>query len=325
MPVVRLVAPALALVALIVTAAPAATPLAECRRGCAAAKRTCLAGAAELFRGSKAGCGAATDRKTCLRDAKSERRSFKQGCGASLAACRSCCTTEGVSAACAAPGSPADTSSICPDARGGLAAYWDWLNGVFHPLAQIPTAGGFWPPYQHPGYPLLGFRHPPDWTPETIAAEHTIGVNLLRNDRTALYRRFGTWTDPSPGVRGLRDLELGSWLDAIGRPGPVRTVCVNENQTVLAPGIFAAGSNIAVECGGFTLITTAQLTAQEGLAGAQIIFNTIIMPTAERDSLIFDVFLPIHFQQFVGQSSQDSDLDGVPDSQDNAPNDPTRS
>lgn len=48
-------------------------------------------------------------------------------------------------------------------------------------------------------------------------------------------------------------------------------------------------------------------------------------PTAELDRLAFDVFLPIHFQLFVGKSVDDSDLDGVPDDQDNFPSDPTRS
>jgi hypothetical protein len=46
--------------------------------------------------------------------------------------------------------------------------------------------------------------------------------------------------------------------------------------------------------GAFTIITLARVTALDGLAGGQIIWNTIVMPTAERDQLVFGVYMPIH-------------------------------
>ncbi|MCW5890314.1 MAG: hypothetical protein KIT14_07150 [bacterium] len=316
------------LAALLVVGSPAtASAASECRRSCAASKRTCLRGAKGIFRSAKSQCALGTDRKPCVRRARTELQSFKQGCGTALRACRSCCAagTGPAAAACAGPGTPVDTSSLCPEARGGLAAYWDWLNGVFHPLAQIPTAGLGWTPFQHTGYPLLGFLYPPGWSPFQLAAEQSVGVELYRGDGAAVWRFYGTWGDVSRGVRSLRDAEVGGALQYLGNPGPVRTVCVNEAQATLAPGIFAAGSNIAVEAGAFTVITIARTTMMDGLAGGQVIWNTIVVPTAELDRLVFDVFLPIHFQLFVGRSTQDSDLDGVPDSIDAAPGDPTRS
>jgi hypothetical protein len=326
--------------------AVAASPTAQCRKDCAAAKRSCVAGAKTLFKTTKTDCGSAVSsavRKSCKQDAKSTFRSFKQGCGTTLQQCRGCCSTtaqgaatpQGGAGGCngggggggGGGGSPVDTSSICPGITGGLAAYWDWLNGVFHPLAQVPTAGGFWVPYQHPGYPLLGFRHPPDWTPNTIAAEQTVGVNLLRNDSAALWREFGTWgnvTSDIPTVRALRDQELGGWLQAINNTGQVTTLCVNEETAAVGAGVTASGSNIIVTANGFTLIVKATVTALDGLGGGQILFNTIVARTEEMGPLAFDVFLPIHFQLFVGSTTQDSDGDGIPDSQDNFPNDPTR-
>ncbi|HEV7732405.1 MAG TPA: hypothetical protein VGR62_09610 [Candidatus Binatia bacterium] len=312
--------------------ASAASPTAECRRDCGAAKRTCVAGAKSLFQSSKADCGASVSksiRQACTKSAKGQFRSFKQACGTALQACKGCCGATGAAAlggTCAGGGgSPVDTSSICPGITGGLAAYWDWLNGVFHPLAQIPTAGGLWPPYQHPGYPLLGFRYPPDWTPSTIAAEPTLGVNLLRNDGAALWREVGTWGDVSVGPRAWRDGEINAVLEYLGNPGPVTTICVNEETAPVAAGVTAAGSNIVLTAGNFTIIIKATTTAVEGLGGGQILANTIFGPTAEFGQLSFDVFLPIHFQLFIGSSTQDSDFDGVPDGQDNFPNDPTRS
>lgn len=315
------------LVAWAVLLAPGpATAASECRRGCVAEKRTCVRGAKDLFRSTKNTCASAADRKACVRAARADFGAFKRGCGAALRACRGCCATGAATgAACTTPGTPVDTSSLCPEARGGLAAYWDWLNGVFHPLSRIPTPGAGWIPFQHTGYPLLGFLHPPGWSPVQLAAEQTVGVELYRGDGAAVWRFYGTWTDVGPGVRALRDVEVGGALEYLGDPSPVRTVCVNEGQATLAPGIFAAGSNVAVEAGAFTIITIARTTVADGLPGGQVIFNTIVAPTAELDRLAFDVFLPIHFQLFVGKSTEDTDLDGVPDATDAFPEDPTRS
>lgn len=327
----RPLAAAVLLILLTAAGALAASPAAECRKGCTAQKKSCVADSKVLFRAAKAGCATATDRKACVKASKGDFRAFKQACGATSKTCRSCCSSETgaiTAAACTGPGSPGtpvDTSTLCPEARGGLAAYWDWLNGEFHPLAQIPTAGPGWIPYQHTGYPLLGFLHPADWTPFQIAAEQTVGVDLVRNDQRAVWRFLGTWTDVSPGARALRDADVSLALQFAGNPGPVRTVCVNEAQATLAPGIVASGSNIALQAGPVTIIVIARATVMEGLGGGQVIWNTIIAPTAELDQLAFGVFLPVHFQLFVGQSTQDSDLDGVPDSTDAAPNDPTRS
>jgi len=85
------------------------------------------------------------------------------------------------------------------------------------------------------------------------------------------------------------DTEINFMLHALGNPGPVATICVNEGQSSLAPGVTAAGSNIILAAGGFTIIVKATTTTLEGSA------------------------------------TQDSDGDGVPDHQDNFPGDPTRS
>lgn len=315
---------------LLVTAgtASAATPAAECRKSCSAAKRTCVAGAKDLFKSERTACKASvskTVRKSCTADAKGRFGSFKSSCGSAFQSCRSCCASTADPSCAATGGSPVDTSALCPGINGGLAAYWDWLNGVFHPLAQIPTAGAGWVPYQHPGYPLLGFLHPPDWTPTTIAAEQTVGVNLLRNDNNALWRELGTWGDASLGARAWRDAEINFILQQLNTSGPVTTVCVNEETATLAPGVTAQGSNIVLTVGALTMIVKASTTSVDGLSGGQILWNTIVAPTSEMSQLSFGVFLPIHFQLFVGSSTQDSDGDGVPDTQDNAPNDPTRS
>lgn len=307
----------------------AASNAAQCRQGCSTSHRSCLTGAKTLFRTAAVECRAAVSkdqRRTCARNARSQRGEFTRACATAQQNCRQCCRTQATTGAvCNGAGSPAATSSICPNATGGLGAYWDWLNGVFHPLTQIPTAGGFWIPYSHPGYPLLGFRYPPEWAPSTLAAEQTIGVNLFRGDGAALWRYLGTWGDVSFGPRSPRDFEINTTLQYLGvAPSQVSTLCVNEEQAVLAPGITAAGSNIILQAGAFTIIVVSRTTSLEGLGGGQILVNTIFAPTQEFDALAFNVFLPIHFQLFVGKSSNDSDGDGIPDDQDNFPSDPGR-
>lgn len=315
----------LAVLLAIATAAPvlAASPVATCRRECKQTARTCKASSRDIFRSAKTDCRAAADRRSCTRTAKTSFRGWKQSCRSALRECKQCCR-EGGRGAGSCAGGVNDPSIICPNALGGLAVYWDWLNAVFHPLARIPTPGVGWQLYGHPGYPLLGFLHPPGWTPFTIAAEQTVGVDLIRNDGAAVWRWFGTWGDVSAGPRALRDFEVSNALAFLGNPSPVNAVCLNEAQVSPAPGIVTAASNVALEAGPFTIFVVSVVTALEGLPGGQIFFNTAVAPTSQRDALVFDVFLPIHFQLFIGNTVQDRDLDGVPDSQDNFPDDPTR-
>jgi len=317
---------------LVTTDALAQSATATCKRGCKDAKRACLASSRDIFRTAKADCAGVADRtakKSCRSAAKTSFRDWKGACATTFASCRSCCQTNPSAAGgtCSGtPGVPAtETSQICPGARGGLAVYWDWLNGVFHPLAQVPTPDGVWPSFFHSGYPLLSFQYPPGWTPTQIAAEQTVGVNLFRNDGAAAWRWLGTWGDTSRGPRAWRDFELSSVLEYLGNPTGVRTICVNEGSQSPAPGLLTAASNIVVEAGDFTIFVVSINTSLDGLAGGQVFFNTVLVPTSQRDELVFSTFLPIHFQLFIGDTVEDRDLDGVPDGQDAAPDDPTRS
>jgi hypothetical protein len=164
------------------------------------------------------------------------------------------------------------------------------------------------------------------WAPETIAAEQTVGVNLIRQDGRAVWRWLGTAVNGVANARQVRDLEVTQLIQFLGLSGNVETVCFNETSSVPAPGILLNNSNILIRVDGSTAVVGAQTSFIDGLPATQIGVQVAVGPTNEYDQLIFDVFLAIGFQLLYGNDTiMDSDGDGVIDSLDNFPFDPTRS
>ena len=223
------------------------------------------------------------------------------------------------------PGSTGnETSSLCPEARSGLAVYWDWANGVFHPLDSIPAPGVGWTSFFHPDYPPLSFLHPPDWSSNPLRAQQSAGVEVIRGDNGAIWSWFQTWGDTSPGPRGYLDGFVDNLIGFFGAQGPIREICFNESQSSPAPGIAISNAIVALEVDGQTIMASVSITTTQGLPGGSIFFGSSAGPSAQFDRLTFDVFLPIHFQLFYGRTVEDSDGDGFPDTIDDFPFDPTR-
>ena len=221
-----------------------------------------------------------------------------------------------------------ERSQLCAQARGGLAVYWDWFNGTYHPLNQQPTPGPGWSQYFHPTYPLLQFLHPPNYTATTITVpigQIVHGVDVARNDGQAVWHWIGVYGDVSPGNQAWLDFHLGAVMQELGAAGTPRTVCTNQATGSPAPGIFISYMSRAVEVDGFTIVVAAMLTAVEGVNGGQIWLGTAAAPTNQFTREVEETFLPIHFQLFVGNNNiQDSDGDGFPDDEDDYPYDPSR-
>jgi len=218
---------------------------------------------------------------------------------------------------------PNATSAICPGARGALAVYWDWANGVFHPLRAIPAPEGGWPSYFHPGYPPLSFLYPPAFEAITIAAEGDVGVHLRRFDGRALWHWEGfTWTTgANPAARQIRDVVIDQIAAEVGAGGQRTMICTFEQTNTPAPGVTLAVSNIALDVGDTTMVVQVSV-ANAGLA-PMVQLGAAVGPVGDFPDLVAHTFLPIHFQLFYGKTVQDSDGDGVPDSLDSKPFDPT--
>ncbi|MFQ5631462.1 MAG: hypothetical protein ACE5I1_22050 [bacterium] len=221
----------------------------------------------------------------------------------------------------------AATSQICQNISGAPAIFWDMSNGIIRAdlPGGVPTVKNIGGTFFHEAYPPLSFIYPTGWTPETLAAAQTAGVNLIRQDNRAVWRWLGTAISGVPGPRQIRDFEVNQLLQFFQVNQNVETVCVNEGTNSPAPGIQLTFSSILVRSGGFTAVVGVQVTSMQGLPASQVVIQVSAGPTNEYDELIFDVYLAIGFQLLYGKSSiSDSDGDGTPDTGDNFPFDPTR-
>ncbi len=220
------------------------------------------------------------------------------------------------------------SSQLCQNVVGAEAILWDIANGIIRtdlPGGVPPTVSSIGGNFFHPNYPPLSFIYPTGWTPETIAAQQTVGVNLIRQDTQAILRWVGASVNGLPNVRQIRDLEVNQLIQFLQAEGNVQSVCVHETTTTPAPGISLNFSSIFIRVGGYTALVTAQVTELGGLPSSQVGVQVAAGPSNEYDRLIFDVYLAIGFQLLYGRETiQDSDGDGVQDSIDRFPFDPTR-
>jgi hypothetical protein len=221
------------------------------------------------------------------------------------------------------------TSTLCEGLTGGEAILWDLYNGVprtdpvLPPPLPVPAAQ-----YIHPGYPALGFEHPVGWTAETLFnGIHDIGVNLLRNDGTAIYRQQTTTENGAPSPRDVRDAELTTAMNFFGvDAGQANVVCVNEGSFAAGGGMQVSVSNILVRANNQTFVVIASVTPFAGLPNSSIRRQVVASPTIEFSARAIDTFLSIDFQMLVGENANlfDSDGDGWRDGVDEFPLDPTR-
>jgi hypothetical protein len=225
----------------------------------------------------------------------------------------------------------AATSQICPNVTGAQAIYWDLHNGI--PRGDMP--GGIPPTvdrvggsFSHPDSPVLGFIYPEGYSPQTIRAPQTVGVNLTRQDGRVLWRWLSAPANGFPSAREIRQAEIQQVLQSLGvNANNIELVCLNEGQTNPVANIAVRSSTALVRAGGFTIQAAAQVTLVEGLPTSNVNVRMSVGPTAEYDQLVFDTFLAIEWQMLFtdrGTEHPDRDGDGVPDPFDRAPDDPNR-
>jgi hypothetical protein len=219
-------------------------------------------------------------------------------------------------------------SEICANVGGIEALFWDIMNGV--PRGDIPggvptinNPGGT---YSHPAVPLLGFQYPAGYTPQTDTTPNSIGVNVIRNDGLAIWKRSQIAILNPARARDVLVSEINSLLAFFGGNGNnIQRICVNEGNppvNQLAPGFAAEFSNRFIRFGNVSAVITANVTfTPTGLTS--IVIQKIAAPTNQFENEIMNTFLPISYQLlFTGGGERDSDGDGVPDNRDLCPNTP---
>ena len=178
----------------------------------------------------------------------------------------------------------------------GVALLWDMTHSVFAGVPfvppELPLPGDNWVLYQHPAWPLLTFLHPPDWRPMNIADVHTVGVDLIREDGTAVWQYLGA---PSQGhtAREWVEASLRAVFD-LAPQAPLEVLCESELPAV---GVLQNTSVLVVSVEPYLAFALAA-TVSDGLTNS-VFYRAFIGPAPEFTTLTDEVFLPIEWQLLI--------------------------
>jgi len=219
------------------------------------------------------------------------------------------------------------TSHICNQVTGVEAIYWDLMNGV--PRTDIPgglpTLSSIGGTYSNPSFPLLSFTYPPGYTPQTDATSGAVGVNLIRNDHRSIWRYTSILYSGTVTPLQVLNNEVAQLKAFFGSTGAVSTVCSQQGTLPRAPGITTSSASAYITFDGFSAAINVTNTTETGLGAVQINIVTTAAPTNEFSNEILHTYLPLDYQLlYTGSGEIDSDGDGFPDSQDDAPFDSTK-
>jgi len=220
------------------------------------------------------------------------------------------------------------TTPLCNGIVGMEAIAWEYYNGVpvvdpvIPPPFPDPIAGS----YSHPNFPLLGFTYAQGWTPFTIQANQTVGVDLIRDGNTGVWRSVSITANGTPDARQVREGQTTALLQFVGVGGAQpQIVCLNEGTAQLGGGLVTNYSNALVRAGTQSAILIVSVTPFPGLPTSSVSVRLNSAPTAEYPARLLDSFMAVDWQMLSGElKNVDSDGDGWFDQFDQFPNDPTR-
>jgi hypothetical protein len=218
-------------------------------------------------------------------------------------------------------------SQICNNVQGPEALYWDYAHGLPVPLTEPPLISNPGAQFIHSQYPALGFTMPQGYAATEILDQQTatIGVNVIRNDNSAVWRYVPTSTfTGAVGINDLMAFEINQIMAFHGFSGSPQVICTTTSTTQNGDLMTTFGARL-LRFGETTALVWANSHVSQSLNVTFTAASVSSGPTSEFNNLVFDTFLPLSWQLLVGpERLQDSDLDGVPDEQDNFPFDPNR-
>ena len=212
----------------------------------------------------------------------------------------------------------------CGDNRG-LDLLWDIAHNDFTDFREAPSIEAGWVNYSDPGWPLLGFFHPPDWRATPLGDPSSFGVMLTSPDgqssMTLLYV-------VAPRADLTSEEIIQTEMQAFGAAGqPV--LCRDQAQTVDVVGTDLIMEARAVGGELIMLETTVNFdTGQFGGTPGSAMMATIYRYEGPAETFTANterVFIPVIWQLLIGDSdNRDTDGDGIYDRNDSFPNDPNR-
>lgn len=221
------------------------------------------------------------------------------------------------------------TTELCEGITGMEALAWDVYNGVVVTDPVLPPPPPTGPVFGHQDLPLLGFTHPPGWTPTELRGQGVVGVNLLRDDQTALYRYVSAPATGPLTVEQVVDAEILSSRDFFGLQGEGQVVCRVRTTGEASPGsgVIADVNNVLVRIDGQSILLTATTITVSSDLPPSVFVRKLSSPTDEFPARLYDTFLAIDWQLLYGggRNDNDRDGDGIWDVFDDFPDDPQRS
>lgn len=221
-------------------------------------------------------------------------------------------------------------SQICDEVTGITGLYWDLSNGI--PRSDIPggvptleTSGGT---FSHSVLPLLGFEYPAGFSVIELknAATQLVGVNVLRNDNNAMWRYYSDTFRGQINADQVSNAELNTFLNGFGfSSNQVQSLCSNSPAPTGNTLLITTFSTLLVQVGNMTAQIVATVNYASDLNVSFYNATVCFAPTSEYETVVMKDFLPIQWQLlYSGEGYQDSDGDGVADTNDNFPFDPNR-
>lgn len=212
---------------------------------------------------------------------------------------------------------------------GAKAAYWDNAKGIPLPLVQIPLLENTQGQFIHSAYPALGFPLPQGYSGIEVYDQFSglIGVNVIRNDDSNVVWRYvptRAFTGPFTPDDAMA-IEINDMLNHYNYDGSGLNVECSETVPVnLGGGITRTFNARLLSFQNTTALVYVIVTTVQGLEDISYVTSSVSSgPTTEYNSLVGDIFLPLNFQLLVNDNGLiDSDLDGTPDENDPAPNNP---
>ncbi|MEM6446008.1 MAG: hypothetical protein AAF704_05490 [Cyanobacteria bacterium P01_D01_bin.123] len=217
------------------------------------------------------------------------------------------------------------TSLICDNTRGVEALYWDYSNGEIRAdypatLTQIPYLPGI--PFILPQEPLYNFVYPSGWQAHPLVDARTslTGVDVIRQDRQAQWRRLNFVASGIPTAKTILDSEVSQILAFIGNPQTVETLCTRD---LFDPSSQGTSASTLVKAGEFTANVNVQavpLPPVLGVPSTSVFIQAVLAPMAQYEATAINVFFPITGQLLLGGGNSpdcsdavDNDSDGFTD------------
>jgi len=220
-------------------------------------------------------------------------------------------------------------SELCDGLVGMQGIAWDLYAGVLVTDPVLPPPAPVGGVFSHPDLPLLGFSYPDGWTPEALRGSGVVGVNLLRDDDTAIWRYVSAPANGPLAVETVVDTEIQAARDFYGLTGEGTVVCRLRNTAEVTPGTGIIGdtNHVLVRIEDRSVLLAAQVITVSQDLPPSVFVRQISAPTAEFDARVYDTFLAIDWQLLYGggRNENDRDGDGIWDVFDNFPDDPERS